>query len=65
MNCFLFTGQPKIIHRDIKAANILVDFNFEAKVTVFCMWIVVHIHHFICLIFESLTDFLRSLLPGG
>jgi serine/threonine protein kinase len=29
---YLLSGNPKIIHRNIKAANILVDYNYEAKV---------------------------------
>lgn len=32
---WLLTGHPKIIHRDIKAANILLDNNYEAMVIYF------------------------------
>jgi len=34
LNVIHISGNPRIIHRDIKSSNILLDFNYEAKVSV-------------------------------
>jgi hypothetical protein len=31
----IYAGHPRIIHKDSKASNILIDYNFEAQVLYF------------------------------
>lgn len=38
----VIVGSPRIIHRDIKAANILIDNNFEAMVLIIIIIIIIY-----------------------
>lgn len=60
--CYGFVGHPKIIHRDIKAANILLDYNFEAKVRSFAVSLLGYCYPLSELAFIGLTLFIRLLI---